>query len=110
MDNAITMDAMIGCLGKLGASSPPEEAALCKEAVNMLFAFLEEGAKTTEEVLDIVHDYRLQSKENARLRKKHLVADKPVFRDGVWHCPDCNRRASPNHSYCHCCGKKLRWR
>lgn len=28
MDNNITMDAMIGCLGRLGASAPPEEAAL----------------------------------------------------------------------------------
>lgn len=110
MDNNITMDAMIGCLGRLGASAPPEEAALCKEAVNVLFAFLDEGAKTPEDVLDIIHDYRAQSRENASLRKKHLVAGKPILKDSVWHCPDCNRRVVPNHSYCHRCGKKLGWR
>lgn len=32
------------------------------------------------------------------------------YRASVWHCPDCNRRVSPNHSFCHRCGKKLRWR
>lgn len=24
-----------------------------------------------------------------------------------WHCPECNHRVAPKHSFCHWCGKKL---
>ena len=106
----VTMDAIITFLGQIGASTPPEAAELTKAAVNILFAISEEGARTAEEALDILHDYRLQAKENASLHSKHAVAGKPFLKDSVWHCPDCNRRVSPNHSFCHRCGKKLRWR
>lgn len=110
MKESITMDAMIGCLSQLGASASPDESALCKAAVNVLFAFMDEGAKTTEEALDIIHDYRAQAKQNGNLCKKHLIAGKPFLKDSVWHCPGCNRRVNPGHSYCHRCGKKLGWR
>ena len=110
MDSNVTMDAIITFLGQRRASTPPEEAELTKAAVNILFTISEEGAKTAENALDIIHDYRLQAKQYAALQKKHLTADKPFLKDGVWHCPSCNRRTTPNHSYCHCCGKKLGWR
>ena len=106
----VTMDAIITFLGQTGASTPPEAAELTKAAVNILFAISEEGAKTAEDALDIIHDYRLQAKQYKALHSKHEVAGKPFLKDGVWHCPSCNRRTTPNHSYCHCCGKKLGWR
>lgn len=110
MDSNVTLDAIVTFLGQVGASSPPEAAELCKAAVSIIFTISEEGARTSEEAMDILHDYRLQAKENASLHSKHAVAGKPFLKDGVWHCPDCNRRVSPNHSFCHRCGKKLRWK
>lgn len=110
MDSNITIDAIITFPGQMGASAPPETAELYKVAASVLFAISEEGAKTPDDALDILHDYRLQTKQCRALHSKHEVAGKPIWRDGVWHCPSCNRRTTPNHSYCHCCGKKLGWR
>ncbi len=108
--SALTMDKLITGLGDIRASVEGEGQDVCQAAVNILFALKEEGAQTAADALDILHDYRLQAKENASLHSKHAVAGKPFLKDGVWHCPDCNRRVSPNHSFCHRCGKKLRWR
>ena len=110
MDSNVTLDAIVTFLGQVGASSPPEAAELCKAAVSIIFTISEEGARTPEEALDILHDYRLQGKQYAALQKKHLTAGKPFLKDGVWHCPDCNGRCRPNNSFCHRCGKKLGWR
>lgn len=110
MDSTITLDSIIETLGQLGTLTPPGASEDCKAAVNIIFAISEEGAKTEEEALDILHDYRLQAKQYAALHSKHEVAGKPFLKDGVWHCPSCNRRTTPNHSFCHCCGKKLGWR
>lgn len=77
---------------------------------SILFALSEEGAKTTEDALDILHDYRLQGKQYKALHSKHEIAGKPFLKDGVWHCPDCDGRCRPNNSFCHRCGKKLGWR
>ena len=101
--SALTMDKLITGLGDIRASVEGEGQDVCQAAVNILFAL-------KEDALDILHDYRLQAKENASLHSKYAVAGKPFLKDGVWHCPDCNRRVSPNHSFCHRCGKKLRWR
>lgn len=110
MDSKITMEGIITALGQIGATGPEGTAETCKAAVSILYAILEEGARTPEEALDILHDYRLQAKQYKTLHSKHEVASKPFLKDGVWHCPSCNRRTTPNHSYCHCCGKKLGWR
>ena len=109
-DSSITMDAIISFLGQVGASAPHETAALCKAAVSILFSISEEGAKTPDDALDILHDYRSQAKQYRALHSKYEVAAKPFLKGGVWHCPSCNRRTTPHHSYCHCCGKKLGWR
>ena len=108
--NALTMDRLITCLGDIRVTTEGEGQGICQAAVDILFALKDEGAKTTADALDILHDYRLQAKQYAALQKKHLTAGKPFLKDGVWHCPDCNRRVPPNHSFCHRCGKKLRWR
>lgn len=108
--NAITMDRLITGLGDIRATTEGEGQDICQAAVNILFALKDEGAQTAADALDILHDYRLQSKQYAALQKKHLTAGKPFLKDGVWHCPDCNGRCKPNHSFCHRCGKKLGWR
>lgn len=107
---ALTMDAVIAGLGDLRATADSKGKTVCQAAVNILFALSEEGARTAEDAMDILHDYRLQAKQYKALQKKHLTAGKPFLKDGVWHCPDCNRRVAPNHSFCHRCGKKLGWR
>lgn len=106
----LTMDEIITGLGDIRATVEGKGQEICQAAVNILFALSEEGAKTSEDALDILHDYRLQAKQITSLRNKHMVAGKPFLKDGVWHCPDCNRRVAPNHSFCHRCGKKLGWR
>lgn len=106
----LTMDELITGLGDIRATTEGKGREICQTAANILFALSEEGAKTSEDALDILHDYRLQAKQFAALRSKHAVAGKPSLKDGVWHCPDCNRRVAPNHSFCHRCGKKLGWR
>lgn len=108
--NGLTMDRLITGLGDIRASIEGEGQDICQAAVNILFALKEEGAQTTADALDILHDYQLQSKQYAALQKKHLTAGKPFLKDGVWHRPDCNGRCRPNNSFCHRCGKKLGWR
>ena len=63
--NAITMDRLITGLGDIQATTEGEGQDICQAAVNILFALKEEGAKTTADALDILHDYRLQAKENS---------------------------------------------
>lgn len=104
-----TMDELIGGLGSLQENASGREREVCQTAASILYALMNEGARTTEDALDILHDYRLQAKQNANLRRKYLTAGKPFLKDGVWHCPDCNRRTGQNHSFCHRCGKKLGW-
>ena len=106
----LTMDEVITGLGEIKATVGGGRWDVCQTAVNILFALSEEGARTAEDAMDILHDYRLQAKQHKALHSKHEVAGKPFLRDGVWHCPDCNRRVAPNHSFCHRCGKKLGWK
>ena len=108
--DALTMDELITGLGDIQATLEGKGRKICQAAVKILFAMSEEGARTAEDALDILHDYRFQAKQNATLRSKHMVAGKAYLKDGVWHCPNCNHRVSPNHSFCHRCGKKLSWR
>lgn len=106
----LTMDELITGLGDIRATTESKGQEICQAAVNILFALSEEGAQTAEGALDILHDYRLQGKQYAAFQKKHMIADKPIAKDGVWHCPDCNGRCKLNHSFCHRCGKKLSWK
>ena len=107
---ALTMNEIITGLGDIRATAEGKGQDICQAAVNILFALSEEGARTAEDAMDILHDYRLQGKQYATLQKKHMVAGKPFLKDGVWHCPDCNGRCKTNHSFCHRCGKKLGWK
>lgn len=86
------IDSIIARLGEMGACCDTEtDKAVCIEAVN------------------IIHDYNGLAKQYQAMYQRFGVADHVVRKDGVWHCPSCNRRANQYHSYCHACGKKLDW-
>lgn len=111
MDDTPSMDAIITGLGGMKAEQgrTPEQAGIIQAAVNILFALSEEGIQTADDALAVMQDYHLQAKQLRNLHKKHEVAGRPILKDSVWHCPDCNRRTAPGHSFCHRCGKRLRW-
>lgn len=122
MRNSMTIDEIIATLGSLRDLSKdaakdlghqPEtrnlEAEACENAISILAAFVNEGCRDFEGALDILQDYRTLSKQYAALHRKFEVGGKPIHKDAVWHCPSCNRRVHPRHSFCHCCGKRLRW-
>lgn len=81
----------------------------CEAAIQILAALEGEGCTDFEQVLDMLQDYRSQGKQLKAVCRRFQVGKKPVYRDGLWHCPDCNRRTKLHHSYCHFCGKKLSW-
>lgn len=115
MDSTLTMDRIITGLGQIKATiikdeAHQDDAEVLQAAVNVLFALSEEGVQTAEDAMDILHDYRVQARQCKALHNKHQVAGQPFLKDSVWHCPDCNRKVAPNHSFCHRCGKKLGWR
>lgn len=101
------MDELITGLGDIRATTEGKGQDICQAAVGILFALSEEGAKTVEDAMDILHDYRLQARQYRAMYKRHVDAGRAVYKDGVWHCPACNRRVHPHHSFCHSCGKKL---
>lgn len=95
------MDELITGLGDLRATADSKGKGVCQAAVSILFALSEEGAKTTEDALDILHDYRLQARQYRAMYKRHVDAGRTVYRYGVWHCPACNRRVHPHHGKNH---------
>ena len=78
------------------------EAAIC-----MISTLKDEGVNDAEALKDLIFDYNLSVKQNKELHRKFEVAAKVIRADGVFHCPECNRRVSFKHSHCHWCGKKL---
>ena len=104
------IDSIIARLGEMKSRCDTEaDKTACTEAVNIIFALSEGGVKTVEEAKDLVFDYNDFSKQYQAMYKRFGVADPVVRKDGVWHCPSCNRQANQYHSYCHACGKKLAW-
>lgn len=81
----------------------------CEAAISILNALQDEGVTDAESVLDLLHDYNILVNQYRIMHKQYEVSSKPLHSDGVWLCPACNKRTSVNHSFCHWCGKKLRW-
>lgn len=108
MKNKMTITDIITRLGNVRETAAKEDANACATAISILAALANEGCTDFDGVLDILQDYQSLDKQYQAMYQKHKVAGKPIHRDGVWHCPDCNRRTHPRHSFCHCCGKKLR--
>lgn len=119
MENAMDMGGIIARLCELGAYSiykaefesirsvREKDAEACREAAGILSALLDGGCKTVEDAKDIVHDYKALARQYQAMYKRRVDAGRAVYKDGVWHCPACNRRVHPHHSFCHSCGKKL---
>lgn len=76
-------------------------------AIGILSALQDEGITDTEAVKDLLHDYNAQAKQCREMHRKYETPTRAVRRDGVWHCPECNHRVQPKHTFCHWCGKKL---
>lgn len=76
-------------------------------AIGILSALQDEGVTDAEAVRDLLHDYNAQAKQCRELHRKYETPTRATRQDGVWHCPECNHRVQPKHSFCHWCGKKL---
>ena len=111
LQTTMTVDVITDHLSRVKAritdTTHPADRKALEDAISILSALQDEGVGSPAEVHDLLHDYRLQAKELKALRERHETASKPVRSDGVWHCPNCNHRIQPNHSYCHWCGKKI---
>ena len=104
------IDSIMDHLAEIGSRCNAEaEKTACTEAAGILFTLGESGVKTLEEATDLVYDYNALAKQYQVMHKRFGVAEHVVRKDGVWHCPSCNRRANQYHSYCHSCGQKLDW-
>lgn len=121
MENDMTLDGIIAQLYELGAYSAykaefdsvssirKKDADACREAANILYVLLDGGIHTTEEAKAFVRGSKALARQYQALYQRHGTAGTATLKDGVWHCPNCNRRTRPGHSFCHWCGKKLQW-
>lgn len=75
--------------------------------IAMITAISDEGIDDAEGLKDLLHDYNAQAAQLKELHRKYENPTKAIWRDSVWHCPECNHRVMPRHSHCHWCGKKL---
>lgn len=78
-----------------------------KMAIQLIASLDIEGIRDGGELLDYFNDYKGLEKERRQLRFRYEVPMKPIYKDSVLHCPECNHRVSPGHAHCHWCGKKL---
>ena len=105
------MDSIITSLDDIKSHCTSEaDRNVCAAAISIIYALQDGGACTVEEAKDIICDYNKLAKQYQAMYKQFGIADRTIHKDGVWHCPSCNRRVNPGHSFCHSCGKKLNWR
>ena len=121
MSEAMTINDIINQLGSLRASSAefaksdPEneiwqaDVTACETSIRILAALSGEGCTDLETTLDFLQDYNSLAKQYQTIHRKYEAPGKPTHKDGVWHCPACNR-VQINHTHCHRCGKKIGWR
>lgn len=111
MPDPMTLKSVIIELSELHKTmdARTKKAEAVVEAIRILAAMLGEGCTDFDTVLDILKDYEGLAKQYQGLHRQFEMTEKPIYKDGVWHCPACNSRIQPNHSYCHRCGKKVGW-
>ena len=85
------------------------DAEAMQTAINVLSAAVAAGYPTGQAAVSAFSDFRIIFKRYQAMHLKFEIPKGPTRKDGVWHCPECNRRVQINTSYCHRCGKKLRW-
>ena len=73
-------------------------------------ALRQEGVRTPEEALDVLHDYRLQAQQCGRLHKLYEVEDPPIRLGAERLCPNCMRKLYRGYvpPYCPDCGKRMK--
>lgn len=104
------IDSIIARLGEMKSYCDTEiDKMACTEAVNIIFALKEGGVETVEAAKDLVYDYNGLAKQYQAMHQRFGTAGRAVHKDGLWHCPSCNRRVNPGHSFCRWCGKKMGW-
>lgn len=82
----------------------------CETAISILDALQDEGVTDAESAHDLLHDYKSLAKQYQTMHLQYEIPSRPFHSDGVWHCPACNKKTAVNHSFCHWCGKRLKWR
>lgn len=84
-----------------------EDVDALEQATAILSVIIDEGITDYENLKDWMFDYNLMRADFQKMHSKFRVQAKPIHKDGVMHCPDCNKRVHPNHTHCHWCGKLL---
>lgn len=83
-----------------------------KEAIDaaeeVLNAVNAEGIPDADELLDVLNDAKQLGLAYGQIAPLHIPG-RPVYSDGVIHCPNCNGRVHAMWSYCNKCGKRLSW-
>ena len=117
--NTMSMDRILNQLSSLkdnsasfaGQSDADEiwndDIRALESAISIISALQDNGVTDAQEVHDIFYDYHTQAKQVREMHRKYETITRPFMKDDVWHCPECNHRVHPRHSYCHWCGKKL---
>jgi hypothetical protein len=84
-----------------------DDVTALEASISIMSALQDEGIDDVDGLMDLIFDYNGLVNQSRESRRKFEVAAKAVYKDGLWHCPECNHRVSPRHSHCHWCGKKL---
>ena len=67
------------------------DVAACETAIRILAALSGAGCTDLETTLDFLQDYNSLAKQYQTLHRKYEAPGKPTHKDGVWHCPACNK-------------------
>lgn len=86
-----------------------EYNALIEKLDNLKDRCEKEEEAALQEAMDIISDYEKIAVDAARMSKHYEMADKPIYKSGVYVCPVCGKKIPHRHSYCHWCGKKVGW-
>ena len=84
-----------------------DDVDACNAMTEIVQKFREENCYSVSEALSYIAQAKMLLQDWSKLHTKFEVPDKPIKKDGVWHCPECNHRVDPHHSHCHWCGNKL---
>lgn len=69
----------------------------------------QQDVQALQEAMDIISDYEKAVADSSRMTQHYEMMVKPARRSGVWCCPNCGKRVTYKHSFCHWCGKRVGW-
>lgn len=100
------MDEIISAVSSVLQLPEYRENRLIAKAVELLAALRVEGARDAEEAKDLLFDYRLAAKSEARLRERYETPKQPVWDGNQYICPTCKKFVK-TFPHCPHCGQKL---